>query len=124
MESINDLTYKIIGAAYKVHSALGPGLLESAYKECLYYVLAKEGIFVEKEKGLPLLFEEVKLEIGYRIDLFVEHKVVIEIKAVEAFTDVHMAQVLTYLKLSGCTIGLLLNFNVADIKKGIKRIII
>ena len=124
MESINDLTYKIIGAAYKVHSALGPGLLESAYKECLYYVLAKEGIFVEKEKGLPLLFEEVKLEIGYRIDLFVEHKVVIEIKAVEAFTDVHMAQVLTYLKLSGCTIGLLLNFNVADMKKGIKRIII
>jgi len=124
MEPINDLTYKIIGAAYKVHSALGPGLLESAYKECLYYILAKEGIFVEKEKGLPLLFEEVKLEIGYRIDLLVEHKVVIEIKAVEAFTDVHMAQVLTYLKLSGCTIGLLLNFNVADMKKGIKRIII
>jgi GxxExxY protein len=124
MESINDLTYKIIGAAYKVHSALGPGLLESAYKECLYYVLTKEGIFVEKEKGLPLLFEEVKLEIGYRVDLLVEHKVVIEIKAVEAFTDVHMAQVLTYLKLSGCTIGLLLNFNVADMKKGIKRIII
>jgi GxxExxY protein len=124
MESINDLTYKIIGAAYKVHSALGPGLLESAYKECLYYVLVKEGIFVEKEKGLPLLFEEVKLEIGYRIDLLVEHKLVIEIKAVEAFTDVHMAQVLTYLKLSGCTIGLLLNFNVADMKKGIKRIII
>ena len=124
MESINDLTYKIIGAAYKVHSALGPGLLESAYKECLYYVLAKEGIFVEKEKGLPLLFEEVKLEIGYRIDLLVEHKIVIEVKAVEAFTDVHMAQVLTYLKFSGCTIGLLLNFNVADMKKGIKRIII
>jgi len=124
MESINDLTYQIIGAAYKVHSALGPGLLESAYKECLYYVLAKEGIFVEKEKGLPLLFEEVKLEIGYRIDLLVEHKVVIEIKAAEAFTDVHIAQVLTYLKLSGCTIGLLLNFNVADMKKGIKRIII
>ena len=124
MEPINDLTYKIIGAAYKVHSALGPGLLESAYKECLYYILAKEGIFVEKEKGLPLLFEEVKLEIGYRIDLLVEHKVVIEIKAVEAFTDVHMAQVLTYLKLSGCTIGLLLNFNGADMKKGIKRIII
>jgi GxxExxY protein len=124
METINDLTYKIIGAAYKVHSALGPGLLESAYKECLYYVLSKEGIFVEKEKGLPLLFEEVKLDIGYRVDLLVEHKVVIEIKAVEAFTDVHMAQVLTYLKLSGCTIGLLLNFNVADMKKGIKRIII
>ncbi|MEO6541054.1 MAG: GxxExxY protein [Ferruginibacter sp.] len=124
MEFINNLTYQIIGAAYKVHSALGPGLLESAYKECLYYLLAKEGYFVEKEKGLPLVFEEVRLEIGYRIDLLVENTVVIEIKAVEAFTDVHMAQVLTYLKLSGCKIGLLLNFNVADMKKGIKRIII
>ena len=124
MESINDLSYQIIGASYKVHSALGPGLLESAYKECLYYVLAKEGLFVEKEKALPLVFEEVKLEAGYRIDLLVEYKLVIEIKAVEAFTDVHMAQVLTYLKLSGCKLGLLLNFNVADMKKGIKRIII
>ena len=124
MESINDLSYQIIGASYKVHSALGPGLLESAYKECLYYVLAKEGLFVEKEKVLPLVFEEVKLEAGYRIDLLVENKLVIEIKAVEAFTDVHMAQVLTYLKLSGCKLGLLLNFNVADMKKGIKRIII
>ena len=124
MENINDLTYQIIGAAYKVHSALGPGLLESAYKECLYYVLTKEGFFVEKEKALPLIFEEVKLEAGYRLDLLVDNNVVIEIKAVEAFTDVHMAQVLTYLKLSGCKIGLLLNFNVADMKKGIKRIII
>ena len=123
MESINDLSYQIIGAAYKVHSSLGPGLLEGAYKECLYYILDKEGLFVEKEKGFPLVFEEVKLEAGYRIDLLVENKVVIEIKAVEAFTDVHMAQVLTYLKLSGCKIGLLLNFNVADMKKGIKRII-
>ena len=124
MEDINDLTYQIIGAAYKVHSSLGPGLLESAYKECLYYVLAKQGFLVEKEKALPLVFEEVKLEAGYRLDLLVDNKVVIEIKAVEAFTDVHMAQVLTYLKLSGCKIGLLLNFNVADMKKGIKRIII
>ena len=124
MESINDLTYQIIGAAYEVHSSLGPGLLESAYKECLYYLLGRKGFFVEKEKGLPLVFEEVRLETGYRIDLFVENKIIIEIKAVEAFTDVHMAQVLTYLKLSGCKIGLLLNFNVADMKKGIKRIII
>ncbi len=124
MENINNLTYQIIGAAYKVHSALGPGLLESAYKECLYYVLAKEGFFVEKEKALPLIFEEVRLEAGFRLDLLVDNKVVIEIKAIEAFTDVHMAQVLTYLKLSGCKIGLLLNFNVADMKKGIKRLII
>ena len=123
METLNELTYQIIGAAYKVHSALGPGLLENAYKECLYYVLGKEGLFVEKEKPMPLVFEEVKLESGYRIDLLVNNKVVIEIKAVEAFTDVHIAQVLTYLKLSGCTIGILLNFNVADMKKGIKRII-
>jgi len=123
METLNELTYQIIGAAYKVHSALGPGLLENAYKECLYYVLGKEGLFVEKEKPMPLIFEEVKLESGYRIDLLVNNKVVIEIKAVEAFTDVHIAQILTYLKLSGCTIGLLLNFNVADMKKGIKRII-
>ncbi|HQW91686.1 MAG: GxxExxY protein [Chitinophagaceae bacterium] len=124
METINDLTYKVIGAAYKVHRVLGPGLLENAYKECLYYLLARDGIFVEKEKSLPLIFEEVKLEAGYRIDLFVENKVVVEIKAVESFTDVHMAQVLTYMKLSGSAIGLLLNFNVADMKKGIKRMII
>jgi len=124
MESANDLTYQIIGSAYKIHRSLGPGLLESAYKECLYYLLVKEALFVEKEKALPLLFEEIKLEIGYRMDLFVERKIVVEIKAVEAFTDVHMAQVITYLKLSGCKIGLLLNFNVSDMKKGIKRIIL
>ena len=124
MESSNEITYQIIGAAYKIHRSLGPGLLESAYKECLYYLLVKEAVFVEKEKALPLVFEEVKLEIGYRMDLFVENKIVVEIKAVEAFADVHMAQVLIYLKLSGCKIGLLLNFNVSDMKKGIKRIIL
>jgi GxxExxY protein len=124
MQSINDLTYQILGAAYKVHSALGPGLLENAYKECLCHVLQSEGLFVEKEKTLPLVFETVKLDAGYRLDLLVENKVVIEIKAIESFTDVHTAQVLTYLKLSGCKVGLLLNFNVADMKKGIKRLIL
>jgi len=124
MESMNELTYKIIGVAYKIHSSLGPGLLESAYKECLYYFLIKEGVFVQKEKALPLVFEEVKLEIGYRMDLLVENKIVVETKAVEALNDVHMSQVLTYLKLSGCKIGLLLNFNVSDMKKGVKRIIL
>ena len=124
MGSENNLTYQIIGGAYKIHSSLGPGLLESAYKESLYYVLLKEGLFVEKEKGLPLVFESVKLDVGYRLDLLVENKVVVEIKAVEAFNDVHMAQMLTYLKLSRCKIGLLLNFNVADMKRGIKRIIL
>jgi GxxExxY protein len=124
MKTVNDLTYKVIGAAYKVHRVLGPGLLENAYKECLYYLLVRDGIFAEKERSLPLIFEEVKLDAGYRIDLFIEKKVVVEIKAVESFTDVHMAQVLTYMKLSGSAIGLLLNFNVADMKKGIKRVII
>lgn len=124
MEEINDITYKIIGAVYRVHSELGPGLLENAYKECLCHVLLADGLFVEKEKALPLVFETVRLDAGYRMDLLVENKVVVEIKAVEAFTDVHTAQVLTYLKLSGCKVGLLLNFNVADMKKGIKRIIL
>lgn len=124
LENINEITGKIIGASFKVHSELGPGLLESAYKECLYYVLTKSGVFVEKEKPLPLIYEEVKLDIGYRLDLFVENKVVVEIKSVEALTDVHTAQVLTYLKLTQRKVGLLINFNVADLKKGIKRLIL
>ena len=124
LETINELTGKIIGASFKVHSALGPGLLESSYKECLFYELSKEGLFVEKEKALPLVYEEIKLDIGYRLDLFVENKVVVEIKSIEAFTDVHTAQVLTYLKLTRCKVGLLINFNVAGLKKGIKRLIL
>lgn len=124
LETINELTGKIIGASFKVHSALGPGLLESSYKECLFYELSKEGLFVEKEKALPFIYEEIKLDIGYRLDLFVENKVVVEIKSIEAFTDVHTAQVLTYLKLRRCKVGLLINFNVADLKKGIKRLIL
>ncbi len=124
LEHINDITGRIIGASFKVHSGLGPGLLESSYKECLYYELSKTGLFVEKEKPLPLIYEEVKLEIGYRIDLFVESMVVVEIKSVESLTNVHTAQVLTYLKLSESKVGLLINFNVADLKKGIKRLIL
>jgi len=124
MRELNEITYAIIGGAYKVHSGLGPGLLENSYKQCLEYVLNETGLFVEKEKEFPLIFEAVKLGIGYRVDLLVEQQVIIEIKAIESFTDVHTAQVLTYLKLSGCKIGLLLNFNVADMKKGIKRIIV
>ena len=110
------ITGKIISAAFKVHSTLGPGLLESSYKECMHYVMTKDGIFVEKEKPLPLIFEEVRLEIGYRLDLFVERKVVVECKAIEALTDVHTAQVLTYLKLTGNKLGFLVNFNSASIK--------
>ena len=119
----NQITEKIIGCAIKVHKELGPGLLESAYKECLYYELQKAGMKVEKEKPLPLIYHEVKLEIGYRIDLLVEDQVVIEIKSVEGLTDVHTAQVLTYLKLNNNKLGLLINFNVSLLKNGIKRLI-
>lgn len=118
----NELSNTVIGAAIKVHTALGPGLLESAYQECLYYVLQKEGLKVEKEKLMPLVFENVKLECGYRIDLLVENKVVIEIKSVEALNEVHLAQTLTYLKLGNYKLGLLINFNVARLKQGIKRV--
>ncbi len=95
----NELTNKVIGLAIEVHNALGPGLLESAYKECLYYKIAKSGVCVEKEKPMPLIFEEVKPDCGYRIDLLVDAKLVIEIKSVELLNDIHLAQILTYLKL-------------------------
>ncbi len=120
---MNRLTEQILSCAFKVHSALGPGLLESAYEECLYYELNKAGLHAEKQKPMPLVYEDVKLDAGYRIDLLVENRVVVEIKSVEALNDVHMAQIITYLKLSGCRIGLLLNFNVASLKNGIKRVI-
>lgn len=119
----NEITNKIINAGITVHKTLGPGLLESAYKECLYYELIKGGVNVVKEKSLPLVYEEVKLECGYRIDLLVENKVVVEIKSVEALTDLHLAQTLTYLKIGKYKIGLLMNFNVVLLKDGIKRII-
>lgn len=119
----NDLATRILGLAIKVHRNLGPGLLESAYQECLYYELVKAETVVEKQKELPLVYEEVKLEYGYRVDLLVEKKVVVEIKSMEALNDVHLAQVLTYLKLSNCRLGLLVNFNVALLKNGIKRVV-
>lgn len=119
----NEISKIIVESALKVHRNLGPGLLESSYEECLYYELKKNDLFVEKQKPLPLIYEEVKLEIGYRIDLLIENKVVVEVKSVEALNDVHLAQVLTYLKLSGCKLGLLINFNVALIKDGIRRIV-
>jgi len=119
----NELSKIIFDAALSVHRALGPGLLESAYEECLYYELKKSRLTVVKQKPLPLVYEEVKLEIGYRVDLLVENKVVIEIKAVEALNDVHLAQVLTYLKLSNCKLGMLIIFNVTLIKNGIRRVV-
>jgi GxxExxY protein len=119
----NDISNKIIGLAITVHQALGPGLLESAYKECLFYRIIKEGFVAEKEKPMPLIYEKVKLDCGYRIDILVESKVVIEIKSVEALNDVHLAQTLTYMKLGGYKLGLLINFNVTLLRDGIRRVI-
>ena len=119
----NELSNIILKNAIEVHKTLGPGLLESAYKECLYYKLLKDGLFVEKEKPIPLIYEEVKLECGYRLDLLVNNKVIIEIKSVEALNNVHLAQTLTYLKLGNYKLGLLINFNVYSIKEGIKRVV-
>lgn len=119
----NELSNKIIGLAIEVHHSLGPGLLESAYKECLYYKLKKEGLAVAKEIPMPLVYEDVKLDCGYRIDILVESKIVIEIKSVEALNDVHLAQTLTYIKLGGYKLGLLINFNVYMLKEGIRRVV-
>ena len=119
----NELSNIIIGCAIEVHKHLGPGLLESAYQECLFYELTTKGLTVIKEKPMPIIYKDVKLDHGYRIDLLVNNKVVIEIKTVEAFTDVHTAQVLTYLKLGNYKLGLLLNFYVSTLKTGIKRVI-
>lgn len=119
----NELSNKVIGLAIEVHSGLGAGLLESAYHECLYYKIGKAGLVVEKEKPIPLVFEEVKLDCGYRIDLLVEKKLVLEIKSVDALNDIHLAQTLTYLKLGHFKLGLLINFNVIKLKDGIKRVI-
>lgn len=117
------LTEVIIGCAIEVHRILGPGLLESAYQECLYFELKKAGFLVEKQKALPIVYKDIKLDHGYRIDLLVENKVVIELKTVEAFTDVHEAQVLTYLKLGNYPIGLLINFHTKLLKSGLRRFI-
>ena len=119
----NEVANKIIGYAIEVHKILGPGLLESAYQECLFYKLQKEGLIVQKEKPMPLIFEGIKLECGYRIDILVENKVVIEIKSVESLTDVHLAQILTYIKLGNYRLGLLINFNASLLKQGIRRVI-
>ena len=118
----NELSKIVVNCAYKVHKSLGPGLLESAYEECLFYELNKTDLKIEKQKALPLIYEEVRLEIGYRIDLIIENKLIVKIKSVESLNDVHFAQLLTYLKLTNSKLGLLINFNVVLIKNGIKRI--
>ena len=120
-EPITQLTQKIIGAAIEVHRHLGPGLFESAYETCLAYELEKAGLRVERQKPLSVTYKEIQLEQGYRVDLWVERQVIVELKAVEEITDVHQAQILSYLKFSGCRVGLLINFNVNLLKDGLRR---
>jgi GxxExxY protein len=120
---MEDLTGRIIECAMKVHSKIGPGLPENSYKTCLHYELIKSGLLVEKEKPLPLVYEDVKLDCGYRIDLLVENKIVVETKSVEALADIHLAQTLTYLSLTNNRFGLLINFNLVRLKDGIKRVV-
>ncbi|MBI5359193.1 MAG: GxxExxY protein [Planctomycetes bacterium] len=119
----NELSAVIVNCAFRVHLQLGPGLLESAYEECLFYELKKIGLKAEKQKPLPLVYDEVELDCGYRVDILVESKVILEVKSVEKINDVHLAQLLTYLKLANCRLGLLINFNVKLIKNGIKRVV-
>ena len=119
---INDLTKTIIGAAIEVHRTLGPGLLESTYEACLFYELEQMGLFVERQVELPVKYKNVRMEIGYKIDLLVENQVIIEVKSVKELLPVHMAQMITYLKISNKSKGLLMNFNVAKLIDGVKRI--
>lgn len=119
----NELSRIVIGHSIDIHRALGPGLLENAYEECLFYKLSQAGLPVEKQKPMPLVYEGVHLECGYRIDILVANKLVLEIKSVEALHNVHLAQVMTYLKLGDFGLGLLVNFNVAVLKDGIRRVI-
>ncbi|MBL0335793.1 MAG: GxxExxY protein [Chitinophagaceae bacterium] len=107
---MNELTKIILQKAFKIHAALGPGLLESSYKECLYYELLKTGLKIERQRALPLVYESVKLDAGYRADLLIENKLIVEIKSVDALNDIHVSQVLTYLKLAECKIGILNQF--------------
>ncbi len=122
-ERLFQITERIIAAAMRVHSALGPGLLESAYEACLAFELAQDGFKVEQQKPLPLAYRGVQLECGYRLDLLVEDAIVVELKAVEALAGLHSAQLISYLKLSGCKVGLLINFNVQSLRNGIRRVV-
>lgn len=122
-EEINNLSYQIIGCAIEVHKILGPGLLESAYQNCLIFELKKAGLKVEKEISLPITYKNIELDHGYRIDLLINNQIVIELKTVEELTDVHKAQVLTYLKLGDFPLGLLINFHSKILKNNIKRYI-
>ena len=119
----NEIGTLILDAAFEVHKTLGPGLLESSYEHCLAFELINKGMSVDVQRALPLVYKEIKLECGYRIDLFVENKIIVEVKAIEGLNDIHLAQVLTYLKLTNCKLGYLLNFNVVQLKSGIRRVV-
>ena len=122
-EKLNKITKTIIGMAINIHRALGPGLLESAYEACMVYDLVKAGLKVEQQKPLPIVYRGVKLECSYRLDLMIEREVIVEIKSVEKLLPIHQAQLMSYLKLSDCKVGLLINFNVKVLKNGIKRVV-
>jgi GxxExxY protein len=121
---VNELTRIIIGAAIEVHKQLGPGMLESAYEECMNYELVDGGLLVVRQKPVPVVYKEVKLECGYRIDLLVNDLVVVELKSVDAIAPIHEAQILTYMKFSGKKTGLLINFNVTVLKNGVRRFVL
>lgn len=120
---VNELTHRIIGAAMEVHTALGPGLLESAYQVCLLHELTIRGLSVEAEQSLPLVYKGLQIGAGYRIDLIVEQQIIVELKSIERIEPIHEAQLLSYLRLSGCHVGLLINFNVRHLKSGIRRMV-
>lgn len=121
--SENEITEQVIGAAIKVHKTLGPGLLESAYESCLFFEILQCGLFVERQKAIPVVYSDVKLECGYRADLVVERKVIVEIKAVEGLSEIHLMQTITHLRLLDLRVGLLINFNVIRLNKGLRRVV-
>jgi GxxExxY protein len=120
---VNEISGQIVDAAIKVHTALGPGLLESAYEACLMFELSRRGLRVQRHVELPVVYEGVQIEVGYRVDLLVEDAIVVEVKSISELAPIHKAQLLTYLKLSGHKVGLLMNFNVELLKDGIKRMV-
>ena len=120
---INEITSEIIGSAIEVHKELGPGLLESAYEECLAFELRQKGLNIERQLELPIKYKQVQLDISYRLDIVVEKKIIVELKSVESLLPIHTAQLLSYLKLSELEVGLLINFNVSKLKKGVKRVV-
>ncbi len=120
----NEIGTVILDAAFQVHKELGPGLLESTYETCLSYEASERGLLIERQLPFPVIYKDVRLDCGYRIDLLADEKVIVEVKAVESLNDIHLAQILTYLKLSGCKLGYLINFNVKQLKDGIKRVVL